>query len=203
MVRDPQSGKYRRTRLFVLTLGYSRKCVRLLTWRSSVRTWAELHEKAFRRLGGCPKVVVLDNLKEGVAVPDIFDPTVNPLFRDVLSHYGAVALPCRIQDPDRKGKVESRLQRRITYQATRVNPTREGYEMPQKNSGRKVKSHQQMIQALELRAAAPASGRSERRYPFQSLARSELYGRRWMNLYSTARIPRSACVSWSYIAWIA
>jgi hypothetical protein len=33
MVRDPQSGKYRRTRLFVLTLGYSRKCVRLLTWR--------------------------------------------------------------------------------------------------------------------------------------------------------------------------
>jgi transposase len=50
MVRDPQSGKYHRTRLFVLTLGYSRKCVRLLTWRSSVRTWAELHEKAFRRL---------------------------------------------------------------------------------------------------------------------------------------------------------
>ncbi len=56
MVRDPQSGKYRRTRLFVLTLGYSRKSVRLLTWRSSVRTWAELHEQAFRRLGGCPRL---------------------------------------------------------------------------------------------------------------------------------------------------
>src|SRR6266700_2000205 len=27
MVRDPQTGKYRRTRLFVLTLGYSRKAV--------------------------------------------------------------------------------------------------------------------------------------------------------------------------------
>jgi hypothetical protein len=35
MVRDAASGKYRRTRLFVLTLGYSRKSVRLLTWRSS------------------------------------------------------------------------------------------------------------------------------------------------------------------------
>src|SRR5258708_1509786 len=34
MVRDPQTGKYRRTRLFVLTLGYSRKAVRLLTFRS-------------------------------------------------------------------------------------------------------------------------------------------------------------------------
>ena len=107
MVRDPQSGKYRRTRLFVLTLGYSRKSVRLLTWRSSVRTWAELHEQAFRRLGGCPRVIVLDNLKEGVAVPDLYDPTINHLFRDVLAHYGVVALPCRIQDPDRKGKVES------------------------------------------------------------------------------------------------
>ena len=53
------------------------------------------------------KVVVLDNLKEGVLVPDLYDPTVNPLFRDVLAHYGVVALPCRIQDPDRKGKVES------------------------------------------------------------------------------------------------
>jgi transposase len=107
MVREPQSGKYRRTRLFVLTLGYSRKSIRLLVWRSSARIWAELHEQAFRRLGGCPRVVVLDNLKEGVAVPDIYDPTVNPLFRDVLAHYGVVALPCRIQDPDRKGKVES------------------------------------------------------------------------------------------------
>jgi hypothetical protein len=44
MVRHPQSGKYRRTRLFVLTLGYSRKSVRLLVWRSSAHIWAELHE---------------------------------------------------------------------------------------------------------------------------------------------------------------
>ena len=107
MVRDAQTGKYRRTRLFVMTLGYSRKAVRLLTFRSSSRIWAELHEKAFRRLGGSTRVVVLDNLKEGVLVPDIYDPTVNPLYRDVLAHYGAVALPCRIKDPDRKGKVES------------------------------------------------------------------------------------------------
>ena len=107
MVRDPQSGKYRRTRLFVMTLGHSRKSVRLLTFRSSSRIWAELHEKAFRRLGGSPRIVVLDNLKEGVLVPNIYDPTLNPLYRDVLAHYGVVALPCRIQDPDRKGKVES------------------------------------------------------------------------------------------------
>lgn len=107
LVRDADSGKYRRTRLFVLTLGYSRKAVRLLTFRSSSQVWAELHEKAFRRLGGATRMVVLDNLREGVLQPDLYDPTLNPLYRDMLSHYGSVALACRVRDPDRKGKVES------------------------------------------------------------------------------------------------
>jgi transposase len=107
MVRDEISGKYRRTRLFVMTLGYSRKSVRLLIFRSSSQTWAELHEKAFRRLGGSPRMVVLDNLREGVLKADLYDPTINPLYHDVLSHYGVVAMPCRVRDPDRKGKVES------------------------------------------------------------------------------------------------
>jgi len=107
LVRDPQTGKYRRTRLFVLTLGFSRKCVRLLSFQSSSRIWGEFHETAFRRIGGVPKVVVLDNLREGVGKPDIYDPTINPLYRDLLAHYRCVAMPCRIQDPDRKGKVES------------------------------------------------------------------------------------------------
>ena len=53
------------------------------------------------------RVVVLDNLKEGVLTPDIYDPALNPLYRDVLAHYGVVALPCRVRDPDRKGKVEA------------------------------------------------------------------------------------------------
>jgi len=107
MVRDPKTGKYRRTRLFVFTLGHSRKSVRLLVFSSSSETWAKLHEEAFRRLGGAPRSVVLDNLKEGVIHPDIYDPELNPLYRDVLRHYDVVALPCRVRDPDRKGKVES------------------------------------------------------------------------------------------------
>jgi len=107
MVRWPETGKYRRTRLFLLTLAHSRKAVRLLMWKSSAPIWCALHERAFRRLGGTPAVIGLDNLKEGVLAPDIYDPAINPLYRDVLAHYGTVALPCRVGDPDRKGKVES------------------------------------------------------------------------------------------------
>lgn len=63
----------------MLTLSHSRKSVRLLVFRSSTRGWAELHEKAFRRLGGVTRVVVLDNLREGVITPDIYDATLNPI----------------------------------------------------------------------------------------------------------------------------
>jgi len=64
MVRDQKTGKYRRTRLFVMTLGYSRKSVRLLCWPSGSREWSELHEQAFRRLGGAPRTIVLDTCEK-------------------------------------------------------------------------------------------------------------------------------------------
>lgn len=51
-------------------------------------------------LGGTVRVIVLDNLKEGVLTPDVYDPTLNPLYRDVLAHYGVVALPCRVGEPN-------------------------------------------------------------------------------------------------------
>jgi transposase len=109
MVRNPKTGKYCRTRLFIMTLGFSRKAARLLTFHSSAETWARLHERSFRRLGGAVNVMVLDNLKEGVLKPDVYDPKINPLYRDVLAHYGVTALPCRVLHPDRKGKVESAI----------------------------------------------------------------------------------------------
>jgi len=68
MVRDPETKKYKRTRLFVLTLGFSRKSVRLLLWKSSSRAWAELHEQAFRRLGGATATVVYDYVSRHIIV---------------------------------------------------------------------------------------------------------------------------------------
>jgi len=99
--RDSDSRKYRRTRLFVLTLGCSRS-VFVCWFQSSTRVWAELHEKAFRRLA-LDVVVVLTTCAKRV-VSDIYDPGLNPLYRDVLAHYCVTALPCKVRDPDRKGR---------------------------------------------------------------------------------------------------
>ncbi len=46
--------------------------VRLLVFCSSSRTCADLYEKAFRHLGGSMRIVILDNLREGVLTPDRF-----------------------------------------------------------------------------------------------------------------------------------
>ena len=108
--RHPTTGKRRRPRLFVMTLRYSRRSFRKTVWNSSKEIWARLHEEAFRYFGGCPQYVVLDNLKEGVIKPDLYEPEFNPVYAAMLAHYGVVADPARVRDPDRKGTVENAIQ---------------------------------------------------------------------------------------------
>ena len=101
-------GKYRRPYLFVMTLKYSGKSFRKVVWKTNQQVWARLHEEAFRALG-CPRYVVLDNLKEGVIRPDLYAPELNPVYAAMLAHYGVVADACRVGDPNRKGTVENAI----------------------------------------------------------------------------------------------
>lgn len=104
------NGRHRRPRLFVMTLRYSRRSFRKVVWNSSTEAWARLHEEAFRYFGGAVRYVVLDNLKEGVIKPDIFEPELNRVYAEMLRHYGVVADAARVRDPNRKGTVESAIQ---------------------------------------------------------------------------------------------
>ena len=51
--------------------------------------------------------MTLDNLKEGVIKPDIYDPQLNELYAAVLEHYRVTADPARVGDSNRKGTVEN------------------------------------------------------------------------------------------------
>ncbi len=106
LTRVPGTERYRKPRLFVATLRYSRRSYRCVVWRSSQETWARLHEQAWRYFGGSCRYVVLDNLKEGVLKPDLYEPQLNPVYAAALAHYGVVADPARVRDPNRKGSVE-------------------------------------------------------------------------------------------------
>lgn len=103
-------GQYKRPYLFVMTLKYSGKSFRKTVWKTDQEIWARLHEEAWRSFGGCCQYVVLDNLKEGVIRPDIYEPELNPVYAAMLKHYSVVADPCRVADPDRKGTVENAIQ---------------------------------------------------------------------------------------------
>jgi len=103
-------GRYQRPWLFVMTLKYSGKSFRTTVWKADQETWARLHEQAFHALGGCVRYVVLDNLKAGVLRPDLYEPELNPVYAALLAHYGVVADPCRVRDPNRKGSVENAIQ---------------------------------------------------------------------------------------------
>jgi transposase len=103
------SDRYKRPRLFIMTLRYSGRSFRRVVWKSSKQVWAELHEQAFRYFGGATKYVVLDNLKEGVIKPDLYEPELNSVYAATLKHYGCVGFPARVRDPNRKGSVENAI----------------------------------------------------------------------------------------------
>ena len=86
-----------------MTLRYSRRSFRQVVWKSSSEVWARLHEQAFRYFGGCVNYCVLDNLKEGVITPDIYEPQLNRVYAAMLAHYGVVADPARVQGSQSKG----------------------------------------------------------------------------------------------------
>ncbi len=77
------NGKWKKPYLFVMTLKYSGKSFRRVVWKTSQEVWAKLHEEAFRAFGGCTKYVVLDNLKEGVIKPDLYEPELNKVYAAV------------------------------------------------------------------------------------------------------------------------
>jgi len=75
---EPGATRYRKPRLFVMTLRYSRRSFRRVVWKSSQQVWAQLYEQAY--FGGCCRYVMLDNFKEGGIKPDLYEPQLNAVF---------------------------------------------------------------------------------------------------------------------------
>ena len=56
--------------------------------------------------GGATEFYSLDNLKSGVAKPDLWDPQINRALAECAEHYGVFIDPCRVGRSTDKGKVE-------------------------------------------------------------------------------------------------
>ena len=100
-------GQRHRAWGFVMTLSYSRHQYVEFVFDQTVETWLLLHQHAFEYFGGVPRKVVLDNLKAGIVQACFDDPQVQRAYRDCAEHDGFLIAPCRVRQPQEKGKVES------------------------------------------------------------------------------------------------
>jgi hypothetical protein len=62
-----------------------------------------------RTLGGCPKILVPDNLKAAVVKADRYEPELNRVMEDFANHYGFVVIPARVRKPQDKALVENQV----------------------------------------------------------------------------------------------
>ena len=100
-------GKRRRTHVFRIVLSHSRAAFSVVTFRQTTEDFIGCVEDAFAYFGGCPQVLVIDNLRAAVKHPDWFDPELVPKLRSFCQHYGIAILPTKPYTPRHKGKVES------------------------------------------------------------------------------------------------
>jgi len=91
---------------FVLKLSYSRFPAFIWSEREDQLAWHRVHNEAFRRFGGIPAVVRIDNLKTGIVHGAGAWGTVNPHYRAYARGVGFHVDACPPREPQTKGKVE-------------------------------------------------------------------------------------------------
>jgi transposase len=103
---DPETGKERKTWVFVMTLSWSRHQYVEFVFDQKVETWLRLHCNAFTFFSGVPTRIVIDNLKSGIKDSCWHNPQAQQSYRECAEHYGFLIAPCRPYTPEHKGKVE-------------------------------------------------------------------------------------------------
>jgi transposase len=101
------SVRRRKTWVFCFRLSYSRLDYYEKVYDQRVETFVQCHINAFRFLGGVPEYIKIDNLKAAILEASFYAPIYQQLYKMFADHYGFKPLPCRVREPNDKGKVES------------------------------------------------------------------------------------------------
>ena len=106
MLYNPLTKKNRVVHAFIATLSCSRLKYPEFVFTQDQRSFMASHQRLFEFLGGVPQRIVIDNLKDGVLKPDLYDPKLNRLYQELAEHYGFLIDTARVRRPKDKGKVE-------------------------------------------------------------------------------------------------
>jgi len=94
---------------FVMVLSHSRKAVVVWCRRKDQLAWHHAHNEAFRRLGGIPAVLRIDNLKTGIVRGAGPWGQINTAYRAYARSVGFHIDACLPRCPEDKGKVENKV----------------------------------------------------------------------------------------------
>lgn len=105
-------GRRRRLSLLVVVLGHSRTIWARFVVSERRPILLELLELAFRQLGGVPKELLVDNMKQAIDLVRTADrdAKVNEEFQHFADHWGFDVVACPPYWPRAKGKVERAIQ---------------------------------------------------------------------------------------------
>ncbi|MCB1629843.1 MAG: IS21 family transposase, partial [Xanthomonadales bacterium] len=104
---DRRTCEICQAQIFVAVLGASSYTYAEATLSQALPDWLGAHVRAFEFFGGCPQLVVPDNLKSGVLRAHRYEPELNPAYQELADHYGVAVLPTRVRKPRDKAKVEA------------------------------------------------------------------------------------------------
>lgn len=112
--RDPVSGDRIEVQVFVATLPYSQYTFAMAVPSQSSEDFLFALKTCLDHLGGCPRLLVPDNLKAAVIKANKYEPKINQLLTEFANHYGMSVLPTRVSRPRDKPSVENSV--RLIYQ---------------------------------------------------------------------------------------
>ena len=96
---DRETGEKRHAQVFVAVLGASNYTYAEATWTQTLPDWTASHVCAFGFFGGCPELVIPDDLRSAVSRAHRYEPDINPTFHELAHHYGVAVLPARARRP--------------------------------------------------------------------------------------------------------
>jgi len=98
----------RRLSFFVMVLCYSRLMYLEFTVSQTIEHFLACHEHAFSAFQGCPKRIIVDNLRSAVLKRLVGEaPVFNPRYLDFARHFGFEITACNVRAAHEKGRVEN------------------------------------------------------------------------------------------------
>jgi transposase len=104
------TGEVRDSQVFVGVLGASNYTFAEATLTQALPDWLGSHVRMLEYFGGCPELIVPDNLRSGVSKACRYDPDLNPSYQQLSEHYQLAVVPARPYKPKDKAKAEVGVQ---------------------------------------------------------------------------------------------